>query len=275
MTTVAERAVESGLPPGELEIDLMSWWDNGFQVRAAAAGGTLLTALVTSPSPGLGLLQDCLPRHPRPGLPNVLPAVARRVRDQLGCRDVVAIHPAGWRLPPAVATALHRMANLGLLLDEDHLWPHHRPLPHDHTVRALRPVSDVDLSALSAQRYRPDDLRVWREVRSGAFGPMIDEASVVISSGNEIRAAIGITEYRGRPLIGHCVTGERHRGQGLGRAVLVEGLRRLAVAGYPECELNVVEDNWVAHRLYRSVGFTALQAPLQVSLISGRGAGYA
>jgi GNAT superfamily N-acetyltransferase len=111
---------------------------------------------------------------------------------------------------------------------------------------------------------------VW----SGCYGPVIDDASAMILRDELPCAAIAVTESRGVPLIGHLVTAETERGRGLARILLVESLRRLVRSGYHDCRLNVAEENWVAHRLYRSIGFTRWHPTLQASLLVAKGAGH-
>jgi GNAT superfamily N-acetyltransferase len=48
-----------------------------------------------------------------------------------------------------------------------------------------------------------------------------------------------------------------HQRQGLGRAVLLEGLRRMAARGMRTAEVSAYDDNAAARGLYRSVGFRA------------------
>jgi len=79
--------------------------------------------------------------------------------------------------------------------------------------------------------------------------------------------ATAITEYHGEPLVAHLVTTAELRGSGLGRAALIESLTRLSDAGYADCHLNVLEVNWVARRLYRSVGFVQDRPTLRASRI--------
>lgn len=276
MTVIDERAVIAGAPLDQSpassfvpEIELTAWWPPSWQVRATVAGVTVFSGVVERSNPGCYVVHECLPERVNPCSFTILAAVARRIRAELGAVQVAVIHPAGWddQLAAHGVRALHRMAQLGLLLDEDHLQAHSRPLPAGFQVAALGTASEAELAELSPESDRENDLAVWRDVLSGNYGPVIDDASVVIRVGSGVSAAVAVSEHRGRPLIGHCVVGNGQRGLGLGRAVLVHALLRLAAAGYGECRLHVVEDNWVAQRLYRSVGFTPLCPPLRVSLL--------
>ena len=280
MTTLDERSIlderATDQEPAEhfgLEIELMAWWDRAWLARATVAGDTVFSCVVERPSPGLTVLHECLPQRVDLRSTEILMAVARRVRADSGPADLVAIHPASWdeQLAAHGVKPLHRMAYLGLLLEEDQLRAHYRPLPDGYRMTALRAASEVELAGLSREPDRPKDLAVWRDVLSGSYGPIIDDASLVISTNSGICAAIAVSQHRGHPLIGHCVTSDEQRGQGLGRTLLVHALRRLSAAGHAECRLHVVEDNWIAQRLYRSVGFTPLRPPLRVSLIPDGG----
>ncbi|MCT2587061.1 GNAT family N-acetyltransferase [Actinophytocola gossypii] len=272
MTAVDDRT-GADAPPFATRTELVSWWDNTWLVRAVSADGTVLTCLATRTGRESCLLDELLPRRRDPRLAGLLVAAADRVRDDLGVTTVLAVHPADWdeHLSGHGVTPLHRMAHLGLLLDDEQLRAHHRPLPDGHAIVPLHTTTEADLAGLSTGPGRERDLAVWRDVRSGGYGPVIADASLAVGTGSGVTAAIAVSEYRGRPLIGHCVTGEAHRGHGLGRAVLVESLRRLAAAGYADCHLNVVADNWIAHRLYRSVGFSPRRPPLRVTRIPDGG----
>jgi ribosomal protein S18 acetylase RimI-like enzyme len=54
--------------------------------------------------------------------------------------------------------------------------------------------------------------------------------------------------------------------------VLVEALLALADAGYAECTLRVAQDNVVAYRLYRSLGFALQGSTTVVSWLGGNDA---
>ncbi len=56
-------------------------------------------------------------------------------------------------------------------------------------------------------------------------------------------------------LLESVVVHSAHRGNALGRALVVAGLRTLAEQGYEKIDLGVYDDNEPAKRLYRSLGF--------------------
>jgi mycothiol synthase len=56
-------------------------------------------------------------------------------------------------------------------------------------------------------------------------------------------------------LLESVVVGSGHRGKGLGRALVVAGVRTLAAQGFDKVDLGVYDDNTRAKALYRSLGF--------------------
>lgn len=270
MTLVEDQLFGPVTAPPELRVELAPDWDGGWTVRASA-GDVRLSCAVFRPDPGVWILHDCLPQRRDAALADLLVAAAGQLRAELGPAEFFAIHPAEWddRLAEHPVVPMHRMVNLGLLLDEDLLRAHRRPAT-GHRIVPLAEAGAAELAELSDPANRSGDQAVWQEVRSGGYGPLIDEASLLLRDETGPVAAILVSEFRGRPLIGHCVAHHQRRGEGHGRTVLIESLLRLVAAGYSECRLSVVEDNWTAHRLYRSVGFTAVQPPLRVSRILDR-----
>ncbi|OLR93191.1 GNAT family N-acetyltransferase [Actinokineospora bangkokensis] len=248
-------------------IDLFAPDEDHRLVRASAPGVPEFSCTAARGLGGQVALHDFRPHRRDPGAAALLLAAAARVGAEFGVAEVVAIHPDCWDADLVGTRRLHRMVHMGLLLDGDLLAERVRPLPDGHAVRPLAPVPDDVLADLSPQGVRPLDLSVWREVRAGAHGPLIDQASVVVEVDGAVVAAVAVTEHHGVPLIGHCVASAEHRGSGFGKAVLLAALTRLIDVGYAECHLHVVEGNWVARRLYRSLGFTAVRPPLRVSLI--------
>jgi GNAT superfamily N-acetyltransferase len=248
-------------------VDILAWRSNSWLVRASTPDGPEFSCLVTRPDPTSLLLHDCLPQRRDPRLAELLTSAAVEVRSTLGSTDALyAIHPLAWDdyFGESDTVALHQMAQLRMLLDPELLRAQHRPLPDGYRMLALRELTADQLAALTGAA---GDRAVWRDVLGGSYGPLIDQASLAVHDGTAIVAAIGVTEHLGTPLIGHCVSASSHRGRGLGRAVLVDSLLGLATAGYSDCELHVVQDNWIAQRLYRSVGFDRHRAPLRVRQI--------
>lgn len=240
----------------ELVLDAETGWHGDRRARVRWGDRTALACTIT-PRQDAWYVTDCLPHRRDPRLAAALLEVCSWLITHHGAPDVIAIHPEFWELPGA--TLLQRMLPMWLGLDDDVLQMHTKRLPDGYRFAPLDPAPLGD----------EDDLRVWRDSWSGTFGPLVEDASLMITAGQDVRAAVAVTEYHGAPLIGHLLVAEAERGTGLGRALLVESLKGLSRAGYVDCHLNVLEDNWVAYRLYRSVGFVRHQPTLQVSHLSG------
>jgi hypothetical protein len=104
-----------------IEITMTPWWPRTWRVLAVVAGSPRFSGLVARPTAELALIHDCLPPRPDPEVVRALVAVARHVRTDLDTAEVVAVHPVSWDdlLAEHAVTPLHRMAELGVLLDED------------------------------------------------------------------------------------------------------------------------------------------------------------
>jgi GNAT superfamily N-acetyltransferase len=235
-------------------------------VTAGSADGSPFSCLAERHGDGLVVLNDVRPYRGGPATARMLHAAADAVAEEFGVDQVAAVHPAVWDGDLVGVRPLHRIIHMGTVLDADLLAEVRRPPPTGVSVRPLTSATDDELAALSPRDARRADGRAWRQVRGGTLGPLVPSASVVlVAEDGEPVAAVGITEHQGAPLVGHLVAGRR--GAGLGRTALVTALTALIDAGYGECRLNVDESNWIARRLYRSLGFTALRPPLRVSLI--------
>jgi GNAT superfamily N-acetyltransferase len=206
----------------------------------------------------------------------LLLAVCDHLAAESGAAGIVTISPAFWepQLAASGARTLRRIIPMSLRLDEDLLLIHASSLPRVDRLASLDMPADAParLARLAADDQRDGDLIVWQEIFAGVYGPVITEASLQVSGGAETSAAIAVTEYLGCPLIAHLVTRAAERGGGLGKALLVESLRRLSDSGYAECHLNVLADNWIAHRLYRSIGFIQAGPELVASRVGGEAA---
>ncbi len=92
-----------------------------------------------------------------------------------------------------------------------------------------------------------------------AFGPAGDPAGICAAIANPDRSAA-----RGRPTgyIDSLGVVPEHRRKGLGRALLLEGMRWLRANGQEVIELNAVGDNEMALPLYEGVGFAVVHRHL-------------
>jgi ribosomal protein S18 acetylase RimI-like enzyme len=241
-------------------------------------GETVFTCLATHRHSSTWFVTECLPQRRDHGSAALLLAVCDYLAAESGATDVVTIGPGFWgpQIAASGAQTLQRIVPMRLRLDADLLLLHARSLPGLTGLAPLDTSADAParLSRLATDDQRQGELLVWQETLRGDYGPVITEASLQVSQGTELSAAVAITEYRGNPLISHIVTAAAERGGGRGKALLVESLRRLADAGYAECTLNVVADNWIAHRLYRSIGFTQAGAELLANWVSPEAPGH-
>jgi GNAT superfamily N-acetyltransferase len=256
-----------------LSIEFQPSWGTSWRVLARRTADTAFTCTATRDRQGVWILNEFLPRRQDPELTSSLLAVCRRLTAEHGATHIVALAPISWEheLATAGATPLQRVVPMRLPLDEEMLRVRRQPLPIENRLAPLEVSADTSdqLAALSDEAGRAGDLRVWQESLAGDLGPLIPGASMCVFEGQTIRAAIAVTEYHGAPLIAHIVTDAGQRGTGLGRQLVMESLLALCEAGYPDCHLNVVEDNWVAHRLYRSIGFAPAGPTLRVHHFAG------
>jgi GNAT superfamily N-acetyltransferase len=276
MTTLDTSRTDQAVPAAgartELTFTRAALGDGTERVAVRRDGRTVLTCLATRKHGSTWFVTECLPQRRDPGPATSLLAVCDHLAAESGATDVVTISPEFWgpRLAASGARTLQRIIPMTLRLDADLLLLHARSLPGLGRLAPLdtSPDAPARLARLATDDEREGDLRLWRETFRGDYGPVITQASLQVEPGTGPSAAIAITEYRGSPLISHIVTAAAERGSGRGKALLVESLRRLSDAGYAGCHLNVVADNWIAHRLYRSIGFTQAGAELVASWVS-------
>ncbi|HEY1617365.1 MAG TPA: GNAT family N-acetyltransferase [Streptosporangiaceae bacterium] len=268
-STLADHAEAMSAARTALTFTRAAHWDGTEQVLLHRDGRTVFACLVTRRHGSTWFVTECLPQRRDPGSAALLLAVRDRLATESGATDVVTISPGFWgpQLAAGGARTLQRIIPMRLRLDEDLLLLHARSLPAPVQFAPLDTSAEAParLARMSADDQREGDLIVWREALCGVYGPVITESSLQVRREAELSAAIAITEYLGSPLIAHFVTAAAERGRGRGKALLVESLRRLADCGYAECHLNVVADNWIAHRLYRSIGFTQVGPELLAS----------
>jgi mycothiol synthase len=149
------------------------------------------------------------------------------------------------------------------------------PLPPEVTVRPFVPgVDDAAWVALNTAafaghpeqgRWTLDDLQVR------LAEPWADPAGFLLAERHGRLVGFHWTKVHGHGTDAHTSGGHGHeaigevyvvgvapgaRGSGLGRALVVAGLRHLRSRGLPEAMLYVDADNRSALRLYRSLGFT-------------------
>ncbi|WP_439658464.1 GNAT family N-acetyltransferase [Lentzea sp. HUAS TT2] len=255
----------------DFTVDLTDQWHGGRRVHARREGRTVFTCSVM-PQEHAWFVTDCLPQRRDPEPAALLRAVCAHLAAEHGMTEIVALHPEFWDddMSEGGAVLLQRIVPMWLPLDDDLLVLHSRDLPGTHHFTPLDPRfhEPALLAGLSTEADRAGDRRVWQDALSGVLGPIIREASLVVVRGSVPRAAIAVSEFQGAPLVAHLVIAESERGNGLGRALLVESLRGLARSGYTDCHLNVLHENWVAHRLYRSVGFIQNRPTLRASHLS-------
>jgi len=256
--------------PGGMSVELHPFWGTSLRATVQRDGESVFSCLVDKRG-DVATVTDCLPQRRDPVVAAWLCAVCDHLLLSLRCRRIVAIHPAFWddELGHRGARPLQRITHMRTALDADLLRMHAKPLPRTHRFVPLETTSDAlpVVSRLSGPPEAADESRVWGDILSDVYGPVIPEASVRIANGSDTVCATAITEYHGEPLVAHLVTTAELRGSGLGRAALIESLTRLSDAGYADCHLNVLEVNWVARRLYRSVGFVQDRPTLRASRI--------
>ncbi|GAB2838404.1 GNAT family N-acetyltransferase [Lentzea nigeriaca] len=228
-------------------------WGQSRRVVASRHGETVFECVVR-PAQGLWYVTECLPQRDDPATTDHLVRVLGYLKEQ-GIGDVIVLHPEFWDVG---GTDCGRIVPMWLRLDADMIASFERVLPVGY---AVEPFSG-DLPG------EPHDLSVFAELTSNQYGPIIPEASLRIVADGSTRGAIAVTEDRGVPLVGHLVVEPAERGGGLGRTLLVRGMLGLANAGYVDCRLNVMADNFAARRLYRSIGFVQDRATLRASRVT-------
>lgn len=236
--------------------DVVLDWSPNRRVVASRDGDTVFSCVVRPAQPGIWYVTDCLPQRDDPVVAAHLLRVCEYLAEEHGMTDLVAIHPEFWEVG---GTDCGRIVPMWLRLDNELIATFERALPVGYRFEPF------DTAALPGAEH---DLRVWAEVTSGQLGPLVEEASLRIVADGTTRGAIAVTVDSGVPLVGHLVVEPAERGGGLGKALLVRSVLGLAQAGYADCRLNVMADNFAARRLYRSIGFIQERATLRASRIS-------
>jgi ribosomal protein S18 acetylase RimI-like enzyme len=254
--------------------EIVPYWGQSRRVIVRQGERTVFACVAMPRSPSWWILDDCTPDRDDPDTAATLVWLCEHLRTAYGIEQLIAIHPEGWTdaLAAAGAQSLQRMAPLGLRLEATLLGMHDRPLPDGYRTESLTGTDASALGVLSSDDDREQDVRTWQEAFAGRYGSLLPEASRTVVSDTGLRAAVAVTLHHGVPFVAHLVSSGQERGNGLGRAVLVDALLGLADAGYAECRLRVARDNVVAYRLYRSLGFTLYGSATQVSWLRGNGA---
>jgi ribosomal protein S18 acetylase RimI-like enzyme len=137
--------------------------------------------------------------------------------------------------------------------------------PNDFTIRSLDVERDLDAWCdlyVASFGARPAHIARWRALRTDPdYLPELD--IVAVAPNGELAAActctvdnyavhgLQVSEGRTEPVM----VAEPFRRLGLARAVVAEGLRRLAGCGIGVARLTTESDNLAAHRLYESMGY--------------------
>lgn len=228
-------------------------WGTNRRVITTRGGETVFECVVR-PAAGLTYVTECLPQRDDPATVGHLAGVFAYLGEQ-GMNDVIAVHPEFWDVG---GTDCGRIVPMWLKLDTEMIASFERVLPVGHRIESFTGELPGD----------EHDRRVFEEVLSGQYGPLIGEASLSLVADGTTRGAIAVTEDRGVPLVGHLVVEAGQRGAGLGKTLLVRSMLALASAGYADCRLNVMAENFTARRLYRSIGFVQDRATLKASRVT-------
>ncbi|SFR04591.1 Acetyltransferase (GNAT) family protein [Lentzea waywayandensis] len=227
-------------------------WGSNRRVITTRNGETVFECVVR-PAPGLTYVTECLPQRDDPAIVEHLAEVLVHLQG-LGMNDIVAVHPEFWDVG---GTDCGRIVPMWLKLDSEMIASFERALPVGYRIAPFTNDLPGD----------DHDRGVFEEIVSGQYGPLIDDASLrIVADGT--KGAIAVTEDRGVPLIGHLVVESGQRGAGLGKTLLVRSMLALASAGYADCRLNVMAENFTARRLYRSIGFVQDRATLKASRVT-------
>ncbi|GLY47557.1 GNAT family N-acetyltransferase [Lentzea sp. NBRC 102530] len=232
--------------------EMVADWGGNRKVLARQGGETVFECVVR-PAPGITYVTECLPQRDDPETVGHLVGVLEHLRGH-GMRDVVVVHPEFWDVG---GTDCGRIVPMWSRLDVEMIASFERALPVGYRIE---PLGEVAGDA--------HDRQVFEEVASGSYGPMIEEACLSVTAGGTTRGAVVVTRDRGVPLIGHLAIEQAQRGAGLGKALLVRAVLGLASAGYADCRLNVMAENFTARRLYRSIGFVQDRATLKASRVT-------
>jgi mycothiol synthase len=133
-------------------------------------------------------------------------------------------------------------------------------IPEGYTVQSLRANNDLKLRcAVSSAAFGPPAMstEVYRSLQTAPAYRLDHDLVAVAPDGAFVSFCIVWFDAVNRIGMFEPVgTHSDHRQRGLGKAVMCEGLRRLAALGATIAYVGVGGDNVAANRLYESVGFT-------------------
>jgi mycothiol synthase len=148
---------------------------------------------------------------------------------------------------------------LKMLRDLDGPLPRQRPQPDEWTVREVGGKGEWEERVeIPREVWNPSrvTLEAYRRLRGApGYYPWLDLVAVT-PDGTFGSYCICWFDPRSRTGLFEPVgTHPEYRGRGLGKAIMLEGLRRLRVLGARAALVTVIHDNEAAARLYDSVGF--------------------
>ncbi len=115
-------------------------------------------------------------------------------------------------------------------------------------------LEEIDAVVFPSLATRQGCARLMREIRAKpGFCP---EATWLIATRDETCGTVqGVREGRGGGAIQNLGVTRQHRGQGLGKALLLQALHGFRCRGVQRVHLEVTAQNGLAIQLYRNLGF--------------------
>lgn len=128
------------------------------------------------------------------------------------------------------------------------------------TDSSLRPMHWLDIA--TATQWEPEifGADAWSaETLWSELAGVPDQRLYVVSQcDDELQGYAGLILAGAECDVATVVVGERARGRGIGRAMLVNLLQQAAALGVARCHLEVRTDNAAAIDLYRGLGFSVI-----------------
>ncbi|MFX0064373.1 MAG: GNAT family N-acetyltransferase [Candidatus Hermodarchaeota archaeon] len=164
---------------------------------------------------------------------------------------------------------LHQRDRLTLMLSD---WKQKESREHSLIIRQTskedaEPVTRIYIDAyqgtMDEQIFSPDGLNYEDELKymssflnnQSKSYPIIEPASVVAISGQEIVGFCYTCNWRGLPLIWDFAVPKKHQRKRIGTALLESVLTNLKMEGYDQIVLFVTRGNDEARKIYDSLGF--------------------